>query len=379
MSARIKISLLAASISVLAGCAASTPPPPPTFNPAAAATTQADTFIGSSKSVEKDMAKVKKVALTACNVMFADESSASASTAAGMFGDPAHSKTSRMDSKVIVVYTMSGLDDAVMQKMTDDICNSAEQRMGKAGLEVVPRSALASNESYQKMLSSGRKSPYEYKMGDSTYKVFSATGSTIFDDRYIGKVSGLGQAFKSAAGSSGAQLEAQLMNEMGIDSVQMNMLVDFAKLESDGHNKATAVRDKNRAKVSGTVQLSISGDVSIKPAAGLKCWKKPFGKGEECAVESRAAFFTKRPVLADEQFYKEVREATKTSDKLASGLTKGIALFSALGGVSSTSTSITRYSVDVEPAQFAQVGGKYMNGFMDMMFLSANNARTNGK
>lgn len=379
MSARIKVSLLAASISVLAGCASVAPPPPPTFNPADAATTQADTFIGSSKAAQKSMSKVKKVALTACNVMFADESSASASTGAGMFGDPAHSKSSRIDSKVIVIYTMSGLDDAVMQKMTDDICNSAEQRMAKAGLEVVPRSALASSESYQKLLTSGRKSPYEFKMGDSTYKVFSATGSTIFDARYIGTVSGLGQAFKAAGGSSGAQLEAQMMNELGVDSVQMNMLVDFAQMQSDGHNGATKIRDKNRAKVSGKVQLSIRGDINIKPASELKCWNKPFGKGTECAVEGMAVFFAKRPVLADEPFYKEVREATKTSDKLASGLTKTIAVFSALGGVSSSSTSVTRYSVDVEPAQFAQVGSKYMNGFMDMMFISANNARTAGK
>src|SRR5690554_769477 len=359
MSARIKISLLAASISVLAGCA-TTPTPPPTFDPAAAATTQADTFIGSSKSANKDMAKVKKVALTACNVMFADKSSASASTGAGMFGDPAHSKTSRIDSKVIVVYTMDGLDDARMQKMTDDICNSAEKRMAASGLEVVPRSSLASNESYKELLASGRKSPYEYKMGDSTYKVFSATGSTIFDNRYIGSLSGLGQAFKSAGGNSGAQLEASVMNELGVDSVQMNMLVDFAQLQSDGHNKATSIRDKNRAKVSGSVQLAISGDVNIKPAAALKCWKKPFGKGEQCAPEGQAVFFTKNPVLADEQFYKEVRESTKTSDKLASGLTKGIAFMSAMGDVSSSSTSVTRYSVDVEPEQFVQVGSKYM-------------------
>jgi hypothetical protein len=41
-----------------------------------------------------------------------------------------------------------------------------------------------SNENYRKMLEAGRKSPYEFKVGQSTYKVFSASGSTIFDPRY---------------------------------------------------------------------------------------------------------------------------------------------------------------------------------------------------
>ena len=138
--------MLAASVSagvLLAGCA-TTPPPPPTYNPADAAASQAPTFIGSNKPA-KNMQKVKKVALTACNVMFADKSSASASTGAGLFGDPATSDTRRVDEKVVVVYNMTGLDDAVMQKMTDEICADAEKRMAASGLEVVPRSELASN------------------------------------------------------------------------------------------------------------------------------------------------------------------------------------------------------------------------------------------
>jgi hypothetical protein len=60
---------------------------------------------------------------------------------------------------------------------------------------------------------------------------------------------------------------------------------------------------------------------------------------------------------------------------VASGVTKGLAMVSALGGVSATSTDITRYDVEVNPEQFSQVSRKYMDGFMDMLFISANNAR----
>jgi ABC-type uncharacterized transport system auxiliary subunit len=90
MHLRMKQSLLVASVSavvMLAGCA-TTSAPPPTYNPADAAASQAAIFVGSNKPA-KNMQKVKKVALTACNVMFADKSSASASTGAGLFGDPA--------------------------------------------------------------------------------------------------------------------------------------------------------------------------------------------------------------------------------------------------------------------------------------------------
>ena len=381
MHVRMKPSLLIASLSaaaLLAGCATTTPPPP-TFNPADSAATQAATFVGSNKSA-KAMQKVKKVALTGCNVMFADKSSGSASTGAGMFGDRATSDTRRVDEKIIVVYSMTGLDESAMQKMTDDICADAEKRMAASGLEVMPRAELANNENYQKMLEAGRKSPYEFKVGPSTYKVFSTSGSSIFDPRYIGTVSGLGQAFKQAGGSSALQLETRMMNELGVDSVQVNMLVDFAQIQSDGHTKAFQLSDKDSAKVEGKVQLAVSGDIKVQPASELKCWKALGGR-TDCMMKNNASpvFFTKIPVLADEQFYKQVREATTTSDKVASGLTKGLAMLSAMGGVSSTATDITRYEVIVEPAQFARISRKYMDGFMDMLFISANSARTAAK
>jgi hypothetical protein len=322
------------------------------------------------------MKKVSKVALTGCNVMFADKSSASASTGAGLFGDPSAGSTRRVDERVVVVYSMTGLDDATMQKMTDDICNAAEQRMAANGLEVVPRSELMKNENYVKLLEAGRKSPYEYKMGQSTYKVFSATGTTIFDPRYIGTASNLGQAFRQVGGGAAIQLETRMMNELKIDSVQMNMLVDFAQLQSDGNAKAFQLANKNSAKVEGKVQLAVSGDIKVQPASELKCWKALGGR-TDCMMKNNASptFFTKIPVLADEQFYKQVRNATTTGDRVASGVTKGLAMVSALGGVSATSTDITRYDVEVNPEQFSQVSRKYMDGFMDMLFISANNAR----
>lgn len=377
MLVRIKPSLLAASLSaatLLAGCAST--PPPPTFNPADAATAQAATFIGANKQA-KYMADVKKVALTGCNVMFADRSGASASTGAGLFGDPASSSTRRVDEKIIVVYTMVGLDDAVMQKMTDDICTDAERRMAEAGLDVVPRSELAKNEHYQKLLEAGRKSPYEFKVGGSTYKVFSTTGSSIFDQRYIGTGSNLKQAFKSVGGASAVQLETRMMNEMGVDSVQMNMLVDFAQVTSDGQARGFQLANKDSAKVDGKVQLAISGDVKVQPHGELKCWKALGGR-TDCMMKNNRSpvFFTKAPVLAAEPFYKEVRNATRTSDKVSAGLTKALATFSALGGVSSSSTSVTRWEVDVEPQQFARIGRQYMDGFMDMMFHTASQARS---
>lgn len=377
MFARMKPSLLAASLSaatLLAGCAST--PPPPTFNPADAVTVQAATFIGANKQA-KYMADVKKVALTGCNVMFADRSSASASTGAGLFGDRASSSTRRVDEKVVVIYTMVGLDDAVMQKMTDDICTDAERRMKDAGLNVVSRSDLAKNEQYQKLLEAGRKSPYEFKVGGSTYKVFSATGSSIFDQRYIGTGSNLKQAFKSVGGDSAVQLETRLMNDLGIDSVQMNMLVDFAQVTSDGQARGFQLANKDSAKVEGKVQLAISGDVKVQPHSELKCWKALGGR-TDCMMKNNRSpvFFTKAPVLAAEPFYKEVRNATRTSDKVSAGLTKALATFSALGGVSSSSTSVTRWEVDVEPQQFARIGRQYMDGFMDMMFHTASQARS---
>lgn len=356
----------------LAGCA-TTPPAPPAFNPSSAAAEQAATFIAPNKEAPKYMKKTGKLAVTACNVMFAQTSSASASTGSGLFGEVG---VTRAEARVSQLYTLTGLSPAQMQSMTDSVCTGAEQRLRAAGFDVIGGKELTSQTSYQGLGKAGKASPYEYKMGQSKYLVFAPTGQTVFDPRYIGVASGLGQAFKQASGESAALYETRVMDELGADAVNINVLIDFAQLSSSGNAKAFQLANKNSAEVSGEVKLSITGDVSIKPKSELDCWKR-FGKRECMLKAGRSPVFTTRiPVTANEKFYKSVVNATTTGDKVAAGVTKGLSMMAAMGGIGGvTSTSITRYNVDVDAAEFTRISRKYVDGFLDMAFLSAKNSR----
>lgn len=359
---------------MLAGCA-STPKAPPKFDPNAGAAAQAATFIGDNGKT-KSLSTVKRVAVTGCNVLFAENSSASASTGEGMFSPHTSSsitgKTTRVDSSVSVVYTLSGISDAQQQKMANEICADAENRLRQAGFEVVPTAELQKNDTFKALLSAGKPSPFNYKSpgkgSKTTYNVFAPTGYSVYDQRYIGTIGGLGQAFKSAAGTSAVQMEGLLMKQVNASAVNINVLVDFAELQSDGSQRGWNAKDS--ANVKHGVNLAITGQIDFKPLDQLKCWKR-FGK-DECMLNGAVpTFSSKLPVTTSQKFYKDVANVTTTGDKVAAGFTKGLAMLSAMSGVAGRSYEVTRYSVNAEPAQFESVARTGVNGFLDMVFVTA--------
>jgi hypothetical protein len=363
--------LLSAAIVSLAlsGCA-STPKAPPAFDANASAAAQAATFIADNGKT-KSLATIKRVAVTGCNVLFAENSSASASTGGGLFSTAGN--TVRSESRVSVLYSLKNISDAQQQTMANAICANAEDRLRTAGFEVVNTAELLKNETFKALLIAGKASPFNFKApgkgSSTTYNVFAPTGYTVYDPRYIGVVGGLGQAFKAAGGNSAAQLEARLMKELNASAVSINVLIDFSELKSDGHQRG--ILNKDSASVKHGVNLGITGLVDFKAFDKLKCWKR-FGK-DECMLNGVATTFnSKIPVTTNEKFYKDVANATTTGDKAAAAFTKGLSMLAAAGGLSgTTSYNITRYNVNAEPAQFESVARTGVNGFLDMVFLSA--------
>ena len=370
---RTALFLLATGLGgTLAGCA-SAPTATPVYDAQADALAQASTFVGDNGK-SKYLAGVNKVAVTACNVLFAETSAAHAQTGSGIFGEAGN--TVRAEAKVSVLYTLDGLDDAVMQQMTTEICANAEQRLTAAGFDVLSRSELMASESFKALLASGKASPFHYKTpgrgSKTTYKAFAADGYTVYDPRYIGTVSGLGQAFKAMSGDSAVQLEARVMDELKVSGVAINVLVDFAKLEGKGQTKAVTLADTNRAEIKHEVDLGISGEIVFKPVDQLGCWDR-FGK-RECMPNNKGfpTFSSKTPVTTKDQFYTQVVDTTTTGDKVAAVATKALAFLALAGGVSGgTTVDTTRYSVEVEPELFRAVSRKGVDGFMDMAFLTA--------
>lgn len=360
----------ATGITFLAGCAST--PPAPVFNPSSSIQSQADSFITANKEAAKAMSKVKRVFVTGCNVMLAENSSASSSTHAGLFGDVGNS--SRADTKVSVTYKLSGVTDAQQQSMANDICANAENKLKAAGFDIIPLSEFQNEDTFKKLQASGRSSPFIYKSGSAkdgstSYKVFAPTGYTVYDQRYIGMAAGLATAFKQAAGTSAIQMEGLLMSKLDASAVNINIMVDFAKLQTDG--KGSMLANKNSASVAHEVDLGITGEVKFMPRDKLKCWKR-FGK-DECMLTGQVPMLSsKAPVTTKEKFYTAINDTTTTGDKIGSGISKGIGMAMALAGTSnSVSYSITRYQVEVIPASFTKVANTGVDGFLDMAFAVA--------
>ncbi len=364
----------AISSTLLLSSCASTPVSTPAFNTSADAKSQAAAFIGNNGQ-QRYLADVNKVALTGCNVLFAETSSATSGTDGGLFANSGNYK--RAETQVNVYYTLQGMSDEAMQRLANDVCTDAERRLAAAGFDVVPRAELLKNEAFKTLLASGKPSPYQFKIpskkNNTTYKVFAADGFTVYDNRYLGTAGGLGQAFKAAGGNAAWQQEAKVMQELGVTAVSTSMLVDFAALEGDGGQKAFRLANKNTAEVSHGVNLGITGEVIFRPHSKMKCYKG-WGDTQNCIPDHKIvpSFNSKNPVTISEKFYKDVVNATKTSDKVGGAATKGLAIMAAMGGLGGvTGYDITRYTVEVEPEQFAVSSRKGLDGFLDMVFVSA--------
>lgn len=361
----------AALLALMTGCATMAPPAP-TYDANASAASQADAFIKATN--DKHMAGVKKVGVTSCNVMFGMTSGASAATSGGIFSDTGD--TRRVDTRVVVTYAMKGIEENALQQLANEACDNAEKQLASAGFEVVPHATVKANQHYQAFHEGGRASPFEYKGGgDTRYLVLARDGETISDTRYIGTARGLGQAFKAAAGSSAEQHEGRLIKDLEITAVNINILIDFAKMQSDGHKTWGGLGNKDSAEVNAKIQLASRGDLRFKPVTKQKCWKR-FGK-EECMINlnHQPVFATQQAVTSNASFYSSIDDVTKTSEKIMAGASKAIATLSALGGISSSSTDITRYQVNVIPASYKTEQQKLSGGLVGMAAVKAAAAR----
>lgn len=364
---------IASAVVLLVSACATAPEAPPKFDASSSLESQVDTFVYADKATRKRMKSVNTLALTGCNVLFATRTGASASTGSGMFGETGN--TIRSEARVSQIYTLEGLTDADMQVMADRICADAEKSLARAGYAVKPHAEFRGHPEQVALAASGRAAPLKHSVGSGgtkqEYRVFTRTGETVHGAAYLGTAGGLAQAFKSAGGNSSWNHETRLMQELGADSVQIDVMVDFATVESSGNASATQIANTNRASVSGDARLSISGQMRIVPLADLDCWER-FGKKECGPMYDMAKVTSQLGLSHDEPFYDSLVDATTTGDKVASGVTKALSALAMIGGLGGTSSSeVTRYTVTVNPDTYGRVASAATVSFLDMAVLAA--------
>ncbi|MFP1677204.1 hypothetical protein ACLD02_00840 [Alloalcanivorax sp. C16-2] len=364
----LRLAPLAVVLLSLAGCV-STGAPAPGYNAEGAAADQAGRFIDANN--EKYMKGVSKVGVLSCNVMFGMTTAASASTSGGFRAGAtrATGTISRSDVKVTVTYTANGLDQGELRRIADQACADAEARLADAGFQLVPHATITASPHYQAIQAGGRPSPFEHKekRSGTRYLVLARSGESVTDSRYIGAAGGLAQSFKAVSGDAAEQRAGLLMKDLGMTGVNINLLVDFASLESDGHKTFAGLANKNSAKVKADIQLAVSGDLRFQPLGEQKCWRE-YGK-EKCMtrLNHQPVFATRQAVASPKRFYSSIDNVTTSGDKLTSGVTKAIGMLSALSGTSSkVARDITRYQVNVMPEVYATEAVTLSDGLAGM-------------
>lgn len=366
-STPLKLLSSVAALGLISGCMA-TSAPAPEFNTNASAASQADSFI----DVENGdyMKGVKRVGVMSCNVMFGMTSSASASTSGGFRAGRtrAMGTVTRSDVTVTVTYSAAGIPEATLQGIANQLCTDAEAQLANAGFEVVPHETIKANLHYQNIHAQGRDAAFEYKgKGDTRYLVLARPGETIYDPRYAGTMSGFGQAFKAVGGDAAEQLEDYLMKDLSMTGVNINLMIDFAELESDGNSSWGGLSNKDSASVDSKIQLAVGGDVRFQPITQQDCWNE-WGK-EKCMVKlhHQPVFGSKHFVASKVPFYSSIEDTTSTGEKVYSGVTKVLGALSAIGGTSSSiARDITRYQVNVVPEIYQAETQKLADGLLAM-------------
>lgn len=364
--------LPAAAAALLLSACASTPPPPPVFDASASLDAQVDTFIQTDRATGKRMKSVQTLGITGCNVLFALETAGHASTGGGLFSSAGG--TTRAEAKVSQIYYLKGLDDTTMQAMADRLCADAEARLAAAGFAVKPRAQLQQSEHYRLLMASGKAAPFDHAANGGKYRVFARSGDSVHAADYLGTAGGLRQAFAAVGSGSSWQHETRLISEQQIDAVRLDLLVDFASVQSSGQASPMALASTNSAEVSGEARLAINGKLRIVPRADLKCWDR-FGKYECGELHDPASMLSALPLSAPGTFYESFEETTTTGDRVTAGVTKALSIFAAVAGAGGGfSTDVSRYTVTVNPAVYGEKVGTGVGQFLDMAALAAKRA-----
>ena len=299
-------------------------------------------------------ASIGKLAVTSCNVLFGIETSANSETQAG-FGEPSQG---RVDARVYSTYELLGVDAATMQAITESICADAEQQLATR-FAVIPAAEVAANPTFRKMHAEGKPTPFQLDRGDAKYAVYAPKGQSIVDLMYqnsmqstSGKLAMLGAIAKTISTGGSEADEGAMLKELGASGARIHVMVDFAKQKS---NKVKGFLGKmtgnDTAKVDTALQLSISGFVRMTPNDKLK----DYGGGRVIMDGDQfVRFTTTKPLLADSSAVLAVRDIQSGGSKAGEIGANVLAGAMALSGISTSTTSIERNGVDVDPVRYAE-------------------------
>lgn len=293
------------------------------------------------------------LANTGCLVAFGIGNGGASTARPGLFSSSSGS------ARVSTIYRLQGIDDARMQRITDELCaafDAGVQQMGGSGAS----EAFRAHANYQRYADAGVDSGASFGDRPVEYRVFAPTGDRITHP-----------AFSVGTGIDNLRIrEAGVANAIGARPVRAVFQIDFAEVDARrDRGLLTGMVGQRTAEVETQVGVRVNLAITTYDATRFRCWNR-FGMAECNPADVRRTERSWEPdsALQSSAAIVSVEDTTTGGQRAAQA---AINVFGALGGGGRLSYSQHVVQVDGERYEaFALDAGRELLG-PSLSWLSA--------
>ena len=321
--------------------------PPPAFDPSLAQTDPAQAAQAWIEASQPEgLAALNKVCIAQFRVMFATRATASASASGGFGSGPG---SANMHGS----YTLAGVDDALMQSITDTAYQRLTASLQARGLTVVPFDALpaAAVERFKK---DAVAAPAEIKRGSGrgqgkTHKLFSAQGLPLYFSTAdpLRSLMGFGVSMSGLGWDALDYVESGVSGPEQLGLLKVTLVMDFIETDASGGFFART------ASVDGKPGIKLTTESNLRAMVPQLLSQKP--KPDGSLLWTTASYtFDKMPTLALKQTLQPANSGllgvNDVTDATVAGVQTALAIVGFLGGMGGGRKDKS-YEVKVDPAQ----------------------------
>lgn len=263
---------------------------------------------------------------------------------------------------------LKGLDDALMQKITDQAYAAFVQDMNARGIEVIGPDRLAAEPEYEPVLRVGKASGESLETKDSLSRFFAPTGGRVYallrrtdQDRQ-----GLGSGFATAFADMQKEIpkaELALAKKYGAPSLKVLLTVSPARVRASaaagGGLIGAAVSLMSSTEIKPGLTVTEESRLVFRSAGHSENDFKMFGgkrffgkKVRDFSEEGDSAVYLKQDVrVADAISQKGMADTTSGLNKVGNALAPVLALTLGVSG------KHEEYTIEADPALFERVAG----------------------
>lgn len=264
---------------------------------------------------------------------------------------------------------LGGVDDALMQRLTDQAYTVFVKEMVAKGVEVIGPDKLAEVPEYEPVLRVGKPSGETLETKDSISRFFAPSGGRVYQllRRTDKDRQGFGSGFATGFADMQKEIpkaELALAQKYGAPNLKVLLTVSPARVKAGakagGGLIGAAVLMLSSAEVKPGLAVTEESRLVFRSANHSENDFKMFGgksffgsKVRDFTEEGDSALYLKQDVrVVDAISYKEMQDTTSGYNKVSNALAPVMAL-----GLGVNGGKHSEYTIEADPALFEQVAG----------------------